>query len=946
MRKLLAGRMKSLLEGLPMPERFRRSLRSGHWYWYTLYYMGTGIVLAAVLVTALAAAHSVQAQPQVPMVSAAASCTELAEVDRTATNGSSWGQTLLPGHGLPGGWFGVDVCANGFNGVNGGSSSVSCDRVPDNWNRTGCEPGKPTSDGYGWTFQCPELVVRFSAWAFGDNPADWGRSGWGNAPDLWTPANHPADFVMYPNGSTPAPVPGDILVWGSLDSRGHPWPAGPDGAHGGHTAVVAAVTDGYVVTAEQNVKWGSQDHPTDRLALTKVGNQWILSGSQTSVTQLPTYRWPSTMGDSRATYGWLHSVRNTWHFPSQSRAVSVPATGKRTTVPQQPSGGLPSLATSTVITGNGELADLVWTTSDFFARLTSGDVPHAAVRSLGAPPDTLLIPGERPATVTLSDSSRLSYAVGLNGDLYALDLVPTTLGVLWTDLGHPSATLLDGSVSASTFAGGLGVAAVGTDGNLWWRTGPPSQAGVWQEIGKPDGTSLATGFTLAAVPGEGTPLILALGANGRLYERVWIDAQYAADGAVEIPAAWSNWTPLDLQPSGVAFSGALVAATESAKPHDYIGSWPDTPLDICVLDTSGRLWWLRTEAQQTGWQISQVAGTAKLSALLAGIVVDGATDGAASQPAVQLLQLYATSVGQSNEVSLRVPDHLPALTTDGSWTSLPPLPAVAIAQSSAAVVSLSQGTSVLVLPGGDQVFVGGAAAGVSLLRPEAATSPSWTSAGSNATAPAFTDTLMARSVDNRWAVVGTSTKLAPSTRGMQLLPGSGGAVTMLQTALSGSFKLSVYVRLTASTVGQAGLVLYTDDADWLSLLVNQAGRVSLCMEVWQRTAACDSLLIPKSSVANGVWLQIERQGPEFMGAVSLDAVTWRLVGVWTPLHSLVVNGGSATATAGSDPVSSLAFTTWGIMSVGSFNESSAPGFRDFSVAQGASAHSAANTTTG
>jgi hypothetical protein len=204
--------------------------------------------------------------------------------------------------------------------------------------------------------------------------------------DLWLPANHPADLVRYPNGSTQAPVRGDIVVWGSLDSQGRPWPAGPNGAHGGHTAVVAAVTDGYVVTAEQNVKWGTQDHPTDRLALTQVGNQWILSGSQTHVTQLPTYRWPSTMGDSRATYGWLHSVRNTGHFPSPSRAVSVPAPGTGTSVPQQPSGGLPSLAASTVITSNGELADLVWTTSDYFAPRTSGDVPHAAVRSLGAPP--------------------------------------------------------------------------------------------------------------------------------------------------------------------------------------------------------------------------------------------------------------------------------------------------------------------------------------------------------------------------------------------------------------------------------------------------------------------------------------------------------------------------------------------------------------------------------
>src|SRR5262249_35185570 len=193
-----------------------------------------------------------------------------------------------------------------------------------------------------------------------------------------------------------------------------------------------------------------------------------------------------------------------------------------------------------------------------------------------------------------------------------------------------------------------------------------------------------------------------------------------------------------------------------------------------------------------------------------GIVVDTATGGAATggsatQPAVQVLQLYATSVGRSNEVSLRVPDFLPALTTDGSWASLSPVPAEAAAQSSGVAVPLGQGADVIVLPGGDHVLVGGAAASVSLLLPQEASSESWLSAGANATAPAFTDTLMGQLMDNRWAVVGTSTKVMPSTRGVRLLPGSGGAVTMLQTALLGSFELSVYVRLPTRAAGQAGL---------------------------------------------------------------------------------------------------------------------------------------------
>ncbi len=216
----------------------------GGWYrrWYCL---AVGVVLLATVTTALVAVHSVNADPSIPLLSPSSSCATLAGADRTATNGSTWGATVLPGFGQPGGWFGVPVCANGINPVSEDGSSVSCDRIPSNWTRTGCAPGQPTGDGFGWTFQCPELIVRFSAWAFGDSPSEWGRSGWGNAPDLWLPVNHPSDFVMYPNGSTVAPVPGDILIWGSLNSKGQPWPAGPGGEHGGHIAVVAAVTNGW-----------------------------------------------------------------------------------------------------------------------------------------------------------------------------------------------------------------------------------------------------------------------------------------------------------------------------------------------------------------------------------------------------------------------------------------------------------------------------------------------------------------------------------------------------------------------------------------------------------------------------------------------------------------------------------------------------------------------------
>ncbi|MGZ6392104.1 MAG: hypothetical protein ACXWQZ_22940, partial [Ktedonobacterales bacterium] len=144
---------------------------------------------AALLLVTIISTTVVRGAQAAPLagVPSGASCAVLSGIDPTFTNGRDWGRTIMRGHNAPGGWFGVDVCSNGNNSALSNGSSVSCSRAPSNWKSAGCAPGHPTSDGYGWTFQCVELVVRFSAWAYGDSPGAWGRSGWGNAPDLWSP---------------------------------------------------------------------------------------------------------------------------------------------------------------------------------------------------------------------------------------------------------------------------------------------------------------------------------------------------------------------------------------------------------------------------------------------------------------------------------------------------------------------------------------------------------------------------------------------------------------------------------------------------------------------------------------------------------------------------------------------------------------------------------------
>src|SRR5690348_17473486 len=78
--------------------------------------------LVALLGTAMVLAVLLTFQPTIPEANAnalrdspTATCSQLARLDPTITNGSSWGRTILPGRGAPGGWFGVDVCSNGFN---------------------------------------------------------------------------------------------------------------------------------------------------------------------------------------------------------------------------------------------------------------------------------------------------------------------------------------------------------------------------------------------------------------------------------------------------------------------------------------------------------------------------------------------------------------------------------------------------------------------------------------------------------------------------------------------------------------------------------------------------------------------------------------------------------------------------------------------------------------
>jgi hypothetical protein len=774
---------------------------------------------------------------------------------------------------------------------------------------------------------------------------------------------------MYPNGSSTAPVPGDILVWGSLDANGRPWPAGADGSHGGHIAVVAAVKNGKVITAEQNVMWGSEDHPSDTLALTKVGSRWILSGSAQPATRLPTYRWLNTMGHSRGTFGWLHNVKNNGHFPSTSAKASTtqkPTTSK--SVQQQFPGGLPSLASATVVTQSGTLADLTWSNKSFFAPATSTDQPQAQVRSLGIPPGNVrLASGQSAATVLMSNGSRYIYVLGMDGNLYLAHTSPNSLGVFWSALGQPPDVSLTGSPVASLFTGGVQIAALGSDGNLWWRAGPPDRPGNWLSLGKPSSTTLAGSVTLAGEPGAGTPIVFAVGADGRIYMRIWLDATIAADGT-QIPASWSDWMPLGAQPTGHQITGSVMVVPELPNAHNWIGLWPDSPLDIFAADSTGALWWFRSEHLSNGWTATQVEGNpAPLSSLLGAVAVPTATTSTPTASTGGAIEIYASSRTASYMTTIMLPGAGKSAAGKPSWTALPDPPAGMSPFAQGAAVALGSGNSILVTTAGDSVVLGGSQTMTDALLPAFATQHStgtqtknpWARVGAVPAAATFSDSFTASHPDVRWTRSDTSVRATFDANGLTLIPGSQGIGALTQAASAGDTTLTLEVARPATLPRSAsvGMVLYQDDGDWLTLTVNNAGSVQFCPVAQQAPQPC---VTGKINARAAVWLSIQRTGSTFTALVSNDDVSWQHIGQWTPVMSGSANatqtptatpGASATAkphaTATAKPTSTptaaagapttdpavapLAFTSWGVLAVGNGDTAGWPHMSNFTV---------------
>jgi hypothetical protein len=885
---------------------------------YLRRYGWLALALTLVLTIALPLARSLQAAST--LAPPTASCATLAALNPTATNGATWGKTILKGFGAPDGWFGVDVCSNGASAIN-----VSCDQSPANWGLSGCAPGQPSRDGYGWTFQCPELIKRFGAWAFGDNPDDWGGRLGGDAPDLWLTGNHPASYVMYPNGSRQAPVPGDILVWGYLDSAGQPLPSGPYGNHSGHIAVVAAVRNGIVVTAEQNVSWGGQDHPSDTLALTATPTGWILSGSTTPTTTLPTYRWQGAMGLSRATYGWLHSTKNTGKFQKTGAAPATP--------PPPP----PSLSSAAVVTAGGTLVDLAWTQIPSSADAIFLSTPVAATRRLGAPPDATLRADLAPATLAGADS-RAIFALDSDGRVWEARSASAYMGVVWSRLDAPSGVRLIGAPSAVPFATGALVSALGDDGAVWWRAGTPGNFTPWSSLGRPDTTSLTGAAITLALPGATQLLAVAFGADGRLYEAQWRDYGGAGDESAHT-RGWTAWTTVKAAANGknqkaVRFTDAtaLVATVEPGGAPPNATTTLAPLIDLFALDGDGQMTWLRGQGDADAWRARALDSPGGVQTVLSATALDGFL-GATTLSRIEHLYI-ATDQGVSM-ASLTIPASDPSALPTITWTQLAQQKKPIGAVRNGSALQIGPGVSALLVASGDHALAAATPDAITILSgatsPDASVNappPTWFDAGGASSGKPFSDSLTITTLDTRWQIAPSSAQAQATTNGVRLASQPDGTpATLTQAAMANDAGLRVKVSGLGDGA-RAGLTLRFDDGDWLALTTDRAGNVQFCPSVNQKIGACQSTHLTLSA-DGALWFDLTRSGAVFLASASADGAQWTQIGSWTASTTTPTPGSLTPSGAASDVW--LPFTSAGLLVTGAPDVAHAPIFTSLKV---------------
>ncbi|HET8907959.1 MAG TPA: hypothetical protein VFN11_13440, partial [Ktedonobacterales bacterium] len=441
----------------------------------------------------------------------------------------------------------------------------------------------------------------------------------------------------------------------------------------------------------------------------------------------------------------------------------------------------------------------------------------------------------------------------------------------------------------------------------------------------------------------------------------------------QIPAAWSTWLAIGAESSSSRLAGNLVVVPELPNAHSWIGPWPDSPLNILAADSNGTLWWFRSTRLSTGYTTTAVAGNpAQLSALLGAVAVPAAPAASASAtgstsnaPQAEIIELYASARAASYMATVTIPSAGKASAGTPAdkpiWAKLPDPPAGVDPSVQGAALALGAGNSVLVTAAGDDVVIGGVQAMTAALLSQTAPQVSggklaanpWMRVGAAPAASTFSDAFTAAHLDTRWTRTDPAARVTLDANGLSLAPSTRGVAALMQSASAGDTTLSVEIGRpdTLSAKDNVGLVLYEDDADWLTFTVDRTGVLRFCAMLQQSAQPC---ITGKANARAPVWLRIQRSASTFIALSSADGATWQMAGQWTPTSvaaskttqpasgtpgarsATATSTANATATPGatvaSDPATaSLAFTAWGVIATSDGKASVWPHITNFTV---------------
>jgi hypothetical protein len=309
------------------------------------------------------------------------------------------------------------------------------------FNDVGC--GTPFGCEFGPEFQCTQLALRYTYYAWGE-PATWGGAAytmWEAGPTL------PIPLQQFPNGAGVAPMQGDLMIFGP-GWLGSYW----DGS--GHVAIVRDVGPGYVDVVEQN----ATSSGTDRFPL---NGSFVTANGYTPII------------------GWL---RETEQAPTELSASTVAGTPQ--SVSDQP----------------GDI-DVIWRGSD--AKLHDIPYRHEAWQTQSASEISPADVASDPAVVSPTAGQVDAFWEDTSGDLWQAQSQTEYFGAeTWLAPQELQVgTLAAGSAPAavSQAAGEMAVVWKGTDGELWvntyaagsWSGATPLNSGLVQ--GDPDAVATSNG---------------------------------------------------------------------------------------------------------------------------------------------------------------------------------------------------------------------------------------------------------------------------------------------------------------------------------------------------------------------------------------------------------------------------------------------------------------------